>query len=189
VVSGKSYVRELSVIRKTRLEQWAAPLRAIQPEDAPLNVLGQVYSKQFQADLSALDPARLLKDAADKPASRALIFDIGLLVYGTYDSGLGVVTTHFGKDGKSMSRSSSIRGAVFDELDQALFGPTASEKVMAACASFIKRVNTPALGTCSAGNGGVDRGGGFGGDGQVNFAGVLRCALRPERMLRSTLSP
>ena len=76
VASGKSYVRELSVIRKTWLEQLAAPLRVIQREDAPLNVLGQVYSKQFQADLSALDLARVLKDAAVKPASRALIFDI-----------------------------------------------------------------------------------------------------------------
>jgi pimeloyl-ACP methyl ester carboxylesterase len=76
VVSGKSYVRELSVIRKTWLEQLAAPLRALQGEDAPLNVLGQVYSKQFQADLSVLDPARLIKDAAIEPASRALVFDI-----------------------------------------------------------------------------------------------------------------
>jgi pimeloyl-ACP methyl ester carboxylesterase len=76
VVSGKSYVRELTVIRKTWLEQLPAPLRALQKEDAPLNVLGQVYSKQFQADLAALDPARMLKEAAIKPASRALIFDI-----------------------------------------------------------------------------------------------------------------
>jgi pimeloyl-ACP methyl ester carboxylesterase len=76
VVSGRSYVRELSVIRKTWLEQLAAPVRAIQKEDAPLNVLGQVYSKQFQADLTALDTARVLMDASVKPASRVLIFEI-----------------------------------------------------------------------------------------------------------------
>lgn len=76
VVSGRSYVRELSIIRKTWLEQLPAPVRASQKEDAPLNVLGQTYSKQFQADLTALDPARELRDASVKPVSRALIFDI-----------------------------------------------------------------------------------------------------------------
>jgi hypothetical protein len=66
----------------------------------------------------------------------------GLLV-GAYDSGLDVLTMYFGKRGKCLSRSSSIRAAVFDELDHALFGPAASEKVMAARASFIKGLNEP----------------------------------------------
>ncbi len=67
----------------------------------------------------------------------------GLLVYGAYDSGLDVVTTYFGKQAKRLSRSSSIRAAVFEELDHALFGPVASETVMAACATFLTGLNEP----------------------------------------------
>jgi pimeloyl-ACP methyl ester carboxylesterase len=76
VVSGRSYVRELSIVRKTWFDQLAATVRAAQPKDAPLNVLGQVYGKEFQAALSALDLGRELKESVTRLATRALIFDI-----------------------------------------------------------------------------------------------------------------
>ncbi len=82
VVNGRSYVRELTVVRKTWFDQLAASVQATHAEGAPLNVLGQVYSNEFKVALSALDPARLLASATTAPAapiapaSRALIFDL-----------------------------------------------------------------------------------------------------------------
>jgi alpha-beta hydrolase superfamily lysophospholipase len=76
IVNGRSYVRELTVVRKTWFDQLAATVKAAHDESAPLSVLGQVYSREFQAALSALDPARSLKDSPTMPASRALVFDI-----------------------------------------------------------------------------------------------------------------
>lgn len=76
VVNGRSYVRELTVVRKTWFDQLAESVRAAHDESAPLNVLGQVYSREFHAALSTLDPARALSTATVRPASRALIFDL-----------------------------------------------------------------------------------------------------------------
>lgn len=76
VVNGRSYVRELTVVRKTWFDQLAESVRATHEENAPLNVLGQVYSREFQAALSVLDPARALASVTTLPVSRALIFDL-----------------------------------------------------------------------------------------------------------------
>jgi pimeloyl-ACP methyl ester carboxylesterase len=73
VVSGRSYMRELSVVHKTWFDQLAPPVRATQPQDGLLNVLGQVYSEQFQAQLQSIDLAASLKDVSAGPATRALI--------------------------------------------------------------------------------------------------------------------
>jgi len=73
VVSGRTYMRELSVTRKTWLEKLAAPLREVQPQDGPLNVLGQVYADDFRRDLEAIDLAASVTQAGIAPARRALL--------------------------------------------------------------------------------------------------------------------
>ncbi|MDN7874137.1 alpha/beta hydrolase [Burkholderia aenigmatica] len=76
VASGRSYVRELSIMRNIWLEQLPAPLREAQPKDAPFNVLGQVYSPAFRTRLNAFDAVDALKDSAGAPASGTLIVDV-----------------------------------------------------------------------------------------------------------------
>jgi pimeloyl-ACP methyl ester carboxylesterase len=72
VVKGSTYVRELSVVRKTWFDQLAPPLQAAQQE-TPFSVLGQVYSEAFVASLQSVDLAAALKDVPARPAARALI--------------------------------------------------------------------------------------------------------------------
>jgi pimeloyl-ACP methyl ester carboxylesterase len=72
VTKGSTYVRELSVVRKTWFDQLAAPLQAAQ-QDGPLYVLGQVYSGAFLGQLESIDLPGALKDAVAPPAPRALI--------------------------------------------------------------------------------------------------------------------
>ncbi|WP_082725149.1 alpha/beta hydrolase [Burkholderia sp. NRF60-BP8] len=76
VASGRSYVRELSIMRNIWLDQLPAPLRAAQPQDAPLNVLGQIYSAAFRTRLNAFDAIDALKDRTGAPASETLIVDM-----------------------------------------------------------------------------------------------------------------
>ncbi|MDR5739484.1 MULTISPECIES: alpha/beta fold hydrolase [unclassified Caballeronia] len=73
VVSGRTYMRELSVTRKTWFDQLAAPLREIQPQDGPFNVLGQVYGDDLKRDLECIDLAASVKRAGVAPARRALL--------------------------------------------------------------------------------------------------------------------
>ncbi|KIG03785.1 alpha/beta fold hydrolase [Caballeronia concitans] len=73
VVSGRTYMRELSVTRKTWLDQLAAPLREIQPQDGPFNILGQVYGEDMKRDLESIDLAASVKSAGIAPARRALL--------------------------------------------------------------------------------------------------------------------
>ncbi|SAK92606.1 alpha/beta fold hydrolase [Caballeronia ptereochthonis] len=75
VASGRIYMRELSIVRKTWLEQLAPPLREMQQSDAPLNVLGQVYSHEFERSLEEIDLVASVKNAASVPARRALIMN------------------------------------------------------------------------------------------------------------------
>jgi alpha-beta hydrolase superfamily lysophospholipase len=72
VASGRTYMRELSIVRKTWLEQLSPPLRAIQQE-RPLNVLGQTYDDGFVHTLEAVDMASSIEHATGSPARRALI--------------------------------------------------------------------------------------------------------------------
>jgi alpha-beta hydrolase superfamily lysophospholipase len=72
VTSGRTYMRELSIVRKTWLDQLAPPLRAAQPE-TPFNVLGQVYGDAFKRALEGVDLAKRVKQAARAPARRALV--------------------------------------------------------------------------------------------------------------------
>ncbi|SAK67918.1 alpha/beta hydrolase [Caballeronia temeraria] len=76
VASGRVYMRELSIVRKTWLELLAPPLREMQQDDAPLNVLGQVYSDQFKDSLEAIDLVARVKGAAIAPARRVLIMNL-----------------------------------------------------------------------------------------------------------------
>ncbi|UKD15196.1 alpha/beta fold hydrolase [Burkholderia aenigmatica] len=76
VASGRSYVRELSIMRNIWLDRLPAPLREAQPKDAPFNVLGQVYSPEFRARLNAFDAVDALKDSTGAPASGTLIVDV-----------------------------------------------------------------------------------------------------------------
>ncbi|WP_175941549.1 alpha/beta fold hydrolase [Caballeronia sp. BCC1704] len=73
VVSGRTYMRELNVTRKTWLEKLAAPLREVQPQDGPLNVLGQTYGEDFRRDLEAVDLAASVKQSGIAPAPRVLL--------------------------------------------------------------------------------------------------------------------
>ena len=61
-----------------------------------------------------------------------------LLVYGAFDSGLDILTAHFGKKGRRLSRFPAVRPAIFDDIDHSLFGPAASERVTALTAGFLK---------------------------------------------------
>ncbi|EEA01527.1 conserved hypothetical protein [Burkholderia sp. H160] len=70
--SGRVYVRELSMVRKTWLEQLAPPLRAAQ-QDSPFSVLGQVYSDEFKRSLESMDLLSTLSKAKVAPARRALV--------------------------------------------------------------------------------------------------------------------
>lgn len=76
VVNGRSYLRELSIVRTIWLEQLPAPLRAVQQRDALLNVLGQVYSATFRDRLKRFDAAAVLKAGTRAPAARTLVFDV-----------------------------------------------------------------------------------------------------------------
>ncbi|WP_446901856.1 alpha/beta hydrolase [Burkholderia sp. YIM B11467] len=78
VASGRSYVRELSIMRNIWLDQLPAPLREAQPKDAPFNVLGQVYSPVFRARLNAFDAVDALKDSVRAPAPDTLIVDVNV---------------------------------------------------------------------------------------------------------------
>jgi pimeloyl-ACP methyl ester carboxylesterase len=76
VASGRVYMRELSIVRKTWLELLPPPLREIQQRDARLNVLGQVYSDGFKRSLEAIDLVASVKGATMAPARRALIMNV-----------------------------------------------------------------------------------------------------------------
>lgn len=78
VVSGRGYVRELSIMRNIWLDQLPAPLRAAQRQDALFNVLGQVYSAEFSARLKAFDAVDVLKQGTLARTARTLIFDTNL---------------------------------------------------------------------------------------------------------------
>jgi pimeloyl-ACP methyl ester carboxylesterase len=73
VTSGRTYMRELGVVRKTWFEQLPLPLREAQPKEGPLNVLGQSYHDEFRRVLETVDLAKSIKGAALAPARRALI--------------------------------------------------------------------------------------------------------------------
>ncbi len=72
--SGRTYMRELSVVRKTWIDQLPAPLREAQQKEGPLNVLGQIYHDDFKRALESVDFfVRSLKEAGKAAARRALI--------------------------------------------------------------------------------------------------------------------
>ncbi|MDR5783517.1 alpha/beta fold hydrolase [Caballeronia sp. LZ065] len=76
VSSGRIYMRELNIVRKTWLDQLAPPLREMQQSAEPLNVLGQVYSAEFKRSLEQIDLVASVKRAAAAPARRALIMNV-----------------------------------------------------------------------------------------------------------------
>ncbi|WP_345813105.1 alpha/beta hydrolase [Paraburkholderia sp. PREW-6R] len=61
-----------------------------------------------------------------------------LLIYGAFDSGLDQLTSHFGKNGKSLSRFTKVKAAVIADVDHSLFNPRASATVIALCQAFMK---------------------------------------------------
>ncbi len=76
VVSGRSYLRELSIVRNIWLEQLPSPLQAVQQRDASFNVLGQVYSATFRDRLKGFDAAAAVRRGMRAPAARTLVFDV-----------------------------------------------------------------------------------------------------------------
>jgi pimeloyl-ACP methyl ester carboxylesterase len=73
VISGRAYLRELTMVRKTWFDQLSAPLQAAQPASGPLNVLGQIYSDELKVSLETFDAAAMIRGASRKPATRVLI--------------------------------------------------------------------------------------------------------------------
>jgi alpha-beta hydrolase superfamily lysophospholipase len=76
VSSGRVYMRELNIVRKTWLELLAPPLRDMQQNDTQLNVLGQIYSDEFKRSLESIDLVARVKHSARAPARRALIMHV-----------------------------------------------------------------------------------------------------------------
>ncbi|WP_277185378.1 alpha/beta fold hydrolase [Caballeronia sp. BR00000012568055] len=73
IANGRQYVRELDITRKTWLDILPPPIREMQSDNAPLNVLGQIYHDDFKRALQNIDLARSVKNASLAPARRALI--------------------------------------------------------------------------------------------------------------------
>jgi hypothetical protein len=61
-----------------------------------------------------------------------------LLIYGAYDVGLDILTAHFGKRGRRLSRFLPVRAAVMDDIDHALFNSESFGKVIDLCAGLIE---------------------------------------------------
>jgi pimeloyl-ACP methyl ester carboxylesterase len=61
-----------------------------------------------------------------------------LLLYGAGDDGLDQLNAHFGKHGKKLAEASTVKAAVFSDVDHALFDPRASAKIIALSETFIK---------------------------------------------------
>jgi pimeloyl-ACP methyl ester carboxylesterase len=59
------------------------------------------------------------------------------LIYGVRDEGLDELNAHFGKNGKKLSRGSSVKTAVFTDVDHSLFDHRASARVIAVSELFI----------------------------------------------------
>ncbi|SAL32191.1 serine aminopeptidase domain-containing protein [Caballeronia telluris] len=73
VISGRAYLRELTMVRKTWFDQLPAPVQAVQPASGPLNVLGQIYSDELKLSLETFDAAAIMHGTTCKPAARVLI--------------------------------------------------------------------------------------------------------------------
>jgi alpha-beta hydrolase superfamily lysophospholipase len=73
VTSGRTYMRELAITRKTWLDTLQPPLREVQPKTGPLNVLGQSYHDDFARALNHVDLVTRVKHADVSPAHRVLI--------------------------------------------------------------------------------------------------------------------
>lgn len=76
IVDGRRYIRELSLLRKTWLDQLPAPIRDAQPDGGELNVLGQIYRAEHVAQLCALDIADAFESSRVPLADRSLILDV-----------------------------------------------------------------------------------------------------------------
>jgi pimeloyl-ACP methyl ester carboxylesterase len=65
-----------------------------------------------------------------------------LLLYGAGDDGLDQLNAHFGKHGKKLPEASTVKAAVFSDVDHALFDPRASAKIIALSETFIRDLHT-----------------------------------------------
>ncbi|WP_321798058.1 serine aminopeptidase domain-containing protein [Caballeronia sp. J97] len=70
VMNGRHYLRELTALRQTWVENLPVAVRAVQI-DSPFHVLGQVYSEAFRGRLSGLD---LGKSMSRQPALPKRVF-------------------------------------------------------------------------------------------------------------------
>jgi alpha-beta hydrolase superfamily lysophospholipase len=61
-----------------------------------------------------------------------------ILVHGAYDASMDVLAAHFGSRGARLSRFASVRVAVLDHIDHALFNPASSAEVIALCDAAIR---------------------------------------------------
>lgn len=76
IVDGRRYIRELTLLRKTWLDQLPAPIRGAQLDGGGLDVLGQIYRAEFIAQLRALDIADAFVSSRVPLADRSLILDV-----------------------------------------------------------------------------------------------------------------
>ncbi|KXU93237.1 hypothetical protein CR51_29630 [Caballeronia megalochromosomata] len=74
VMNGRHYLRELTALRKTWVENLPIDVRAGQI-DSPFHVLGQVYSEAFRSRLSGLDLGKSMSRHATMP-KRVFVADI-----------------------------------------------------------------------------------------------------------------
>lgn len=74
ITRGRSYMRELTALRRTWVDNLPAPVRDGQL-DSPLHVLGQVYCDEFCSRLNGLDLATAMSRQPALP-SRVLVADV-----------------------------------------------------------------------------------------------------------------
>jgi pimeloyl-ACP methyl ester carboxylesterase len=65
-----------------------------------------------------------------------------LLIYGEFDNGVNELNLHFGRHGKKIPRSSSVKTLVRSDLDHALFNPLAAAAIISICRSFVEELRT-----------------------------------------------
>jgi pimeloyl-ACP methyl ester carboxylesterase len=74
VVNGRHYLRELTALRQTWVENLPVVVRAVQV-DSPYHVLGQVYSEAFRSRLSGLDLGKAMSHQSALP-KRVFVADL-----------------------------------------------------------------------------------------------------------------
>ncbi|KND60423.1 Hydrolase of the alpha/beta superfamily [Candidatus Burkholderia verschuerenii] len=67
-----------------------------------------------------------------------------VMLYGSYEPGLDLLSSYFGKNGARLSRYPSIRLAAFPDVDHSLFNPACLRHVIGLCEAIAKETGSPA---------------------------------------------